>query len=270
MRQGVHVLPAVPWSGGLEYAVIEVRTDRWREFWLRATEAAGTYTLEVYRTEADARAQAHRLGVGTHAAGSDEVAITPDVGAPFSVAAMSVEVRASGAIPTTLVAWTHNPAGIAVDRISALLAQYAKPNEMLAGFAVKVGHQIPGTKMKAVGVTAGSYGLEDNAQPVEQGVVQVELHAWVSRLENGDGYRDCLAAGSALVAIAREQRTWGGIAIETDVPAQPTIAVELADGGGIVYHGIVGVRLRFPDMQAQRTTTNDAPGDGGKYAAALT
>lgn len=274
MRAGLRVAPAGLLSG-MALAVIEVRCDYWREFWFVSKENAGSYTLDCYATEADARAETHKLAAGTHAAGELQVTMVAEVGAAFDVGPMVVTMRADGATPDALLVWTHNPAGVLVDRIAAILATYTEPYEMLGAsgsqeaFGVKVGHQLPGTILRAVGVTDGSYGLEDSVQQYQQGVVNLTLHAWVSRLENGDGYRDALAAGSALVAIAEEQRTWGGMAGETQVISAAQIAIELPEGGGAVYHALVPIRVQFADMFGTRQATSDEYGTGGVYAAAL-
>lgn len=277
MRTALRVAPAGVLSG-VDLAVLDVRTDWWREFWLVSKETAGAYTLDVYATEADAVAEVRRLAFGAHAAtgaAGVTVAMTADGAAAFDVTPMSVTVRADGATPDARFAWTHNPAGVLVDRIAALLLKYTDAHEVLGAgngqekFGVKVGHQLPGTVLRAVGVTAGSYGLEDHVQQYEQGVVQVELHGWVTRLENGDGYREALAVGSALVAIAEEQRTWGGIAGETSILSAAQIAIELAEGAGAVYHALVPLRVQFADMVGTRQASGDAYGAGGVYAAAL-
>jgi len=272
LRYGARVAPPGPLSG-CDFAVVQLKTDRWREFWLVSKLAApDSWTLDLYQSEADAIAGVRKLAAGAHGpsgAGVIDVAMVPEVGALFSVAGMVAQVRANGATPDIRVAWTHNLLGLLIARVVALLAQYRDPYEMLERTNPIVGHQVPIALLPAIGVSSGSVTLEGQVQQFDEHDVQLELHAWVSRLDNENAYLDAVRLGSALISIAEEQRTWGGLAADTQVLGPAMIGEERPEGGGLLYHALVVCRVRFPDMVGSRSAAGEY-GDGGVYAESLT
>lgn len=264
---------------GVDLRVVEVRSDVWREFWLISKEAGGTYSLDVYATEEDAIAETHRLSFATHVASSGgnsiDVTMTVDPAAAFDCTPMVVTLHAQGSWASARIAWTHNLTGILIRRIAELLELYTADFEMLGragnrtAFEVQIGHQTPMALTPAVGVSSGAVTLEDQVQQFEGHSIQVELHAWVARLENEDAYSDAVRAGSALLAIVEEQRTWGGIAGDSKVQNPGQIGIELREGGGLTYHALVVFSARFPDLTATRGPGSNEYGTGGVYAAAL-
>ncbi len=274
MRYGARVAPPGNLSGS-DFAIVDVRSDYWREFWfVSKNDGTGTtWTLDCYGTEAHAKAETHKLAEATHGpsgAGTLDVTMAASVGADFPVGPMVVTVRANGATPDCRIAWTHNETGILIDRVEALLKQYQDPWEMLEKTNLVLGHQVPIALTPAIGISSGAVAMENQVQQFEEHDVQLELHAWVARLDNRDSYKDAVRLGSCLVAIAKEQRTWGGLAADTTILSPAQIGTEQVDGGGILYHALVVLRVRFPDMTPARRVGVDDYGEGGLYAASLT
>ena len=273
MRMGVNVGMAGA-AGGIDARIIDVRSPVWREYWLRWEQAAGVYTLDVYRSEADMAAQINRLGSADHAAsvGSSAlvVPIVPDVGAPLDVDPMEVHVHAQGAWDVAQVAWTHRLTTLLLRRIRDVLTIYREPGEVLAPpitRGVGFGHQPPSAQLPLVGVSSGTVTVQPQVPgaTLEQHEVQFELWGWASNVSNDTAYLEAADLGSALITICEEQRTWGGLVADTRIlpPSQITI-----ERDGTVYQALVVGVSSFSDLVASRTTTSN-PGDGGPYPSRL-
>lgn len=280
MRQAVRLYPR-GFMSGADLRITEVRCEIWREFWfVSKTTGPGAYTLDCYLTEADAIAESNKIAAAVHAAsvGGDslEVAMVPEVGAVLDPSPMVVVLHAQGTWATARIAWTHNLLGILVRRIGALVKTYVGAGEMLgpslphAACTVVYGHQAPSVPLPAIGVSSGAVSpIESLGVALREHEIQVELHAWVARLDNDDAYLDAARYGSALIAIAEEQRTWGGLAADTKVSPPAQITIEEGSGGGLLYHAMVVAVVSFSDLHATRTASSDEYAEGGKYAQAL-
>lgn len=259
-------------AGGYDARVVDVRSPVWREYWLRWSHLAGTYTIDVFKTEADLEADQNRLGTGTHAAtvggGPTVVSITPDVGAAIDVNPMQVLVHANGAWDTAIVAWTDRLASMLLRRVRDVLALYRAPGESLEGLrSVAFGHQIPSTQLDAVGISSGTVTPQQQVPGAQLDMheVQFELYAWAANLSNDTAYLRAADLGSALISICEEQRTWGGLVADTRVLPPAAITIER---DGTVYQALVVAVATFSDLVASVTTTSN-PGDGGEYPSRL-
>ena len=275
MRVGIlwHKAGAV---GGHDLRIVDVRSSFWRELWFRSTPAGGgDYLLECFATRADLEAATNRVASKVHgpSVGSSalDVTLDLDVGAPFDPTPLVVSIHAQGTWTEAWIAWTHNPTGLLISRAASLLEQYRAPSEMLSrALEIRTGHLVPSALLPCVGVTSGAVVLGDGvgAQLLAH-EVQVELHAWVAELSNTDAYLEATEFGSALVAIAEEQREWGGMSADTRVVSPAQIAIEDPEGGGRLYHAIVVVAVAFSSLVGTRDALSDTYATGGKYAAAV-
>lgn len=255
-------------SVGAEY-LVEVLATVYRDYYLRISEAAGTYTVDVYATLSDAEAQTSRLATGTHAVGGPHVVVlTPDGGAPFAATPMTVVVQAGGTWTTRIIGWVAGVQAALLARIGDILEQYAQPDEVLDGLAfggisLNLPQRLPCYGFGPMPTFTARFDTNRF-----QSRIAVKLFAAFEGVKPATVIR-CTSIGEALRSIALdEQQTWGGFAMTTTAAGALEPAVD-DDNGDIVFSSSQVVLIDVPELVAERDPASLVPSTGGKYVVGL-
>lgn len=267
---------AVQPSPNCKLQIRSVITPYFHDLYFRSKWTGSAFTLDCYKTAADAAADANKLAHGTHGAGNGvEVTMTADGGYSITATPMVVVLLAQGTWDDATAVFTGMSAGVIMDRLEQTLRRYMMPNEMLTDIGVvgfARGQKVPQQGPIMIGLAAGSADVNDGIGVTKfDKHVGIELYAWVDSADNPASHDKCCDLIETLCGIVLdEQRTLGGMVEKIEARGTWTLAVRDVDGTarGAKYEAMIPLLVtcyQFADSIAPAGSPGAGTGGGGHY-----